>query len=279
MDPTLLPTSLLILRDVLSLLGVCFNVVRYISPMKLLSESRDTAQKYRSTSGSRHSPTDASPTAAHPIPASPSADRPSIGHLPPSKAQYKATQQLSGMPYVCQNASSFFWLTYAFMNHITSLLLINMFGAIMSAYYMYLYYQITKNKRGYLVRVLLGQALFISSIFLLRYQINVNQMELDTALKWWGFAATCITIINFGSPLSTLRTVLKTKDSESIPLHLTLANLCGALTWTLYGILRFDRFIVLPNCIGSMLSILNVTVKYVYRQEKMADYGHTVTLL
>ena len=282
MDPNALAPPLLLLRDILSILGVCFNVVRYLSPLKLLTDARNTSEKYQNQNLSRQQQSsfteNGAPTAVDTTTKLSShqqhqqQQQDNNNHtisFGPSKAQFDATQQLSGMPYVCQNLCSSYWLTYGYMNNITSLIVINIFGIVMSAYYIYLYYMTTRDhKRAYIVRILLGQSLFLCGLLLFNYQLNVNHMDLDLALKWWGFAATCVTIVNFGSPLSTLRTVLRTRDSESIPLHLTIANLCGTLTWTMYGVLRFDRFIAIPNSIGAMLSILNLTVKYVYRKQQ-----------
>lgn len=246
-----------ICKDVLGILSICLNLVRYMSPWKMLRENLRTVNRERELfRGDKRTY------------ALTNVDN---GRIPEGKnkcysEQYIATQQISGMPYLCQHVNSLFWLIYAFMNHRLHVFLINMFGAGISVYYMSLFYQITEQKVNYLLRIVFGEAIFIAALFLLHHNIGqYSEIDIHVLCAYWGLATSVTTIINFGIPLSTLRTVLSTKNSDSIPLMLSVTNLCGSITWTLYGVLSFDRFIVVPNCIGAMLSILNLTVKYLYR--------------
>ncbi len=52
--------------------------------------------------------------------------------------------------------------------------------------------------------------------------------------------------------------VVRTRNSASILLPLTLMNLLNALLWTIYGLALLDPYVYLPNGIGAVLSLAQV---------------------
>lgn len=57
----------------------------------------------------------------------------------------------------------------------------------------------------------------------------------------------------YGAPLSTIFTVLKTRDSSTIHRWTMLMNTANASFWTAFGIGTKDYFIFVPNGIGTVL--------------------------
>ncbi|GFH16715.1 bidirectional sugar transporter SWEET [Haematococcus lacustris] len=58
--------------------------------------------------------------------------------------------------------------------------------------------------------------------------------------------------------------VLKTRNSASILLPLTVMNLANAALWTTYGMALQDVFIYAPNGIGLVLSLAQLGLACIY---------------
>jgi len=68
-----------------------------------------------------------------------------------------------------------------------------------------------------------------------------------------GVYASSLFVILSGSPLSTIRTVLRTKDSQTILGQMTAAQCVNTGLWTAYGLAVRDHFVWGPNIIVSLL--------------------------
>ncbi|KAF2296615.1 hypothetical protein GH714_000594 [Hevea brasiliensis] len=86
-----------------------------------------------------------------------------------------------------------------------------------------------------------------------------------------GLAATIFSIIMYGSPLSIMRLVIKTKSVEFMPFFLSLfVFLCGT-SWFIYGLLGHDPFIAVPNGFGCGLGAIQLILYFIYRNNKGAE--------
>ncbi|KAJ6939129.1 hypothetical protein NC651_005540 [Populus alba x Populus x berolinensis] len=83
-----------------------------------------------------------------------------------------------------------------------------------------------------------------------------------------GFAAAIFSIIMYGSPLSIMRIVIKTKSVEFMPFFLSLfVFLCGT-SWFVFGLLGGDLFVSVPNGVGGGLGALQLILYIIYRNNK-----------
>lgn len=90
-----------------------------------------------------------------------------------------------------------------------------------------------------------------------------------------GMAASIFSIIMYGSPLSIMRLVIKTKSVEFMPFFLSLfVFLCGT-SWFIYGLLGRDPFIAVPNGVGSALGATQLILYGIYRDSKSSSNKNT----
>ena len=90
-----------------------------------------------------------------------------------------------------------------------------------------------------MMRRILGMVCFCLFILSFAYLAD-EEYDVKTSLGW---AALFVTIVMYGSPLSTLREVIRTESSETLSLPLTLSTLVVTGTWTYYGHLIQDSFV------------------------------------
>ena len=83
--------------------------------------------------------------------------------------------------------------------------------------------------------------------------------------KFVGYFASAIFVVLAASPLSTIRTVIATRDSASIYTPLTLAQCANTLLWTIYGVMAAkDIFVYGPNGVGLSLGIAQLFLKLLF---------------
>lgn len=71
----------------------------------------------------------------------------------------------------------------------------------------------------------------------------------------------------FASPLTVLGIVIKSKSAEDIPLPFTSAIAVSCFLWSVYGIGELhDLHIIIPNVLGLVLALLQLTLKAIYNE-------------
>jgi len=86
-------------------------------------------------------------------------------------------------------------------------------------------------------------------------------------LEQWKLAIGIIVNINlcffYGAPLSTIFTVLKTRDSSSIHRWTMMMNTANACFWTAFGFGIMDWIIIVPNGFGAILGFIQMFLRLV----------------
>ena len=115
---------------------------------------------------------------------------------------------------------------------------------------------------------------------------TLSFLELS-ADKWKGVIGAVVNtnqIFFYGAPLSTIYTVIKTRDSSSIHRRTMLLNTFNAVFWTAYGFAVPDWVIWLPNGLGAILGFAQLALRLVFPISDAVDgddvelgTGETVT--
>jgi uncharacterized protein with PQ loop repeat len=75
----------------------------------------------------------------------------------------------------------------------------------------------------------------------------------DTRSSLLGYAAVLCNVAMYSSPIGAIRSALKSMDTRSIPLLVTLASTACSACWLLYGLLAGNWFVAGPNVAGVAL--------------------------
>ncbi|KAM3238237.1 bidirectional sugar transporter SWEET1a-like [Capsicum annuum] len=79
-----------------------------------------------------------------------------------------------------------------------------------------------------------------------------------------GFAFTVSCIMMYGSPLSVMRLVIKSKSVE----YLSLSVFICSILWSIFALLGKDPFILVPNGIGTLLGAVQLILYAIYRDNR-----------
>ncbi|KAG7032845.1 Bidirectional sugar transporter SWEET1, partial [Cucurbita argyrosperma subsp. argyrosperma] len=159
----------------------------------------------------------------------------------------KSTEQFSGIPYVMTmlNCLLSAWYGMPFVSpHNILVTSINGTGALIEIVYVliFIFYVSKKEKAkmGALFAIAIGA--FVSVAL-----VSVFALHGKNRKVFCGLVALVFSIIMYGSPLSIMRTVIKTKSVEFMPFFLSLfVFLCGTC-WFIYGLLGHDPFLAIQS--------------------------------
>lgn len=88
-----------------------------------------------------------------------------------------------------------------------------------------------------------------------------------------GIVANVNTFFFYGAPLSTIVTVMKTRDSSSIHRRTMMTNTANAVFWTAFGFGIMDWIIVIPNGLGAILGFIQVFLCFVIPRRGEAPFA------
>ncbi|KAH7301733.1 hypothetical protein KP509_23G039500 [Ceratopteris richardii] len=86
------------------------------------------------------------------------------------------------------------------------------------------------------------------------------------------FVGTLAAVLNtamYAAPLSIMRHVIVTKSVAAMPFLLSLCTFFNSCFWAVYGFLKKDTFIIIPNILGVILAAAQLVLyAYYHNYEK-----------
>ncbi|XP_058786844.1 bidirectional sugar transporter SWEET1-like isoform X1 [Vicia villosa] len=189
----------------------------------------------------------------------------------------KSTEQFSGIPYVMTllNCLLSAWYGLPFVSpHNILASTVNGTGAVIEIIYVLTFIVFAPKKEKIKIFGLFTGVLSVFSVV-----VFVSLFALHGAPRkiFCGFPAAIFSVIMYGSPLSVMRLVIKSKSVEFMPFFLSLfAFLCGT-SWFIFGLLGHDPFITVPNGLGSVLGAIQLILYFIYRDNKGTPKKHGST--
>ncbi|XP_019230659.1 PREDICTED: bidirectional sugar transporter SWEET1a-like isoform X2 [Nicotiana attenuata] len=180
----------------------------------------------------------------------------------------KSTEQFSCMPYLISLLQCLLsaWYSLPFVSPNNLLVtVISAIGIGLEATYVLIFLIFTPKKGkakicGYLFVVL---SIFSSLALVSMLAFHGNKRKLFCG---FAFAAACIMM--YGSPLSVMRLVIKSKSVEYMPFFLSLSVFINSTSWLIFALLGKDPFIFVPNAAGTILGAVQLILYAVYHDKK-----------
>ncbi|KAH6800076.1 Nodulin MtN3 family protein [Perilla frutescens var. hirtella] len=180
----------------------------------------------------------------------------------------RSTEQFSGVPYVMTllNCLLSAWYGMPFVSPNNLLVsTINGTGALIESVYVIIFLIFAPKKEKYKI---LGMFMLVLAVFATVVLVSLLALHSNPRKLFCGIAATVFSIIMYGSPLTIIRMVIKTKSVEFMPFFLSLfVFLCGT-SWFIFGLLGKDPFVAIPNGFGCGLGAVQLILYAIYRKNK-----------
>lgn len=185
--------------------------------------------------------------------------------------QKGSTMGLSMFPFVSLCVSCTLWLRYGLLLGDPTIVYVNAVGASIGVLYSIIFYVNTPHKRS-LYRTMVGPALLLYAVLL---YVKYLAEDEDAARPPLGMVCTLWTVVNYGSPLATLAEVVRSRSTESLAFPLCAANLVVGTEWFIYGLMLQDMFIQVPNLLGALLGLGQLSLFLVYPSSSKAPTSST----
>lgn len=165
-----------------------------------------------------------------------------------SICQYGSTRSYSFYPYLGQLANCFSWVAYALHRGVAQYIenfVSNFTGMLLSstALGIFMWYGTGRWK----ITLAMGFLIILALVSIVAEGIN-----------WWGSVTLLCNCLMFVAPLRLVGQVWQSRSVESMPLSVAGAGMIGAVPWFVYGILLQDPVCWAPNCLGILVSTLQL---------------------
>jgi len=191
----------------------------------------------------------------------------------------RSTEKFSGFPYAIALLNSLLYTWYAsplISNGLENILVltINGVGIILEFLFVciYLKYALPTAKVT-MVRTIVGVMLVFASISTVSLLALRDQKHRKMLV---GTSGMVVTVVMYASPLSNIRSVLRTKSVEFMPIHFSLFALINSCLWMIYFLVDKNLILACPNILGVPLGTYQIALysmywKHASNEEKIVD--------
>ncbi|KAG6592503.1 MtN3-like protein [Phytophthora cinnamomi] len=181
--------------------------------------------------------------------------------------QLKTTGQMALLPLVLMCFNNHLWLLYGLLTgSIFPLCAAALAGETAGLIFTAVYYRWARNTleaRRTCGSTFLGMAL-VTLYVLLGVAGKTGQM-FDQVVQTLGYVGAAINICMYASPLVTIKVVLETKSSASLPINLCCMICLNCCMWVATSLVDGDMFVLIPSVIGLLFSSVQLPLYFIYR--------------
>lgn len=132
-----------------------------------------------------------------------------------------------------------------------AVLITNMFGLLMQVLFLAADHYVRSSSAGWM---------FFATKLSVGFNIGLYVFAALTPINILGHFISVFNIILFAAPLAKLGSILRTRNSSSLPTAMTCISGVNNGVWTLYALLIEDDVVLLPSVLGFLLSTFQVLV-------------------
>ncbi|KAF4040650.1 Sugar efflux transporter for intercellular exchange [Phytophthora infestans] len=182
--------------------------------------------------------------------------------------KFKTTGQMALLPLVLMCFNNHLWLLYGLLTGsyfpLCAAALVGETAGIVFTSVYYRYARNTLETRRTCGAALFGMAL-VTLYVLLGVTVKTGQ-SFDQVVQSLGYVGASINICLYASPLATIKVVLATKSSASVPINLCIMIFLNCCMWVATSIVDDDMFVLIPSVIGLVFSGVQLPLYFIYRQ-------------
>ncbi|GLJ30186.1 hypothetical protein SUGI_0597040 [Cryptomeria japonica] len=181
----------------------------------------------------------------------------------------KTSGEMSGLPYAVGlfNCLVYAWYGCPLISNgwdNALVLAINTIGLLLQCCFctIYLLFALPKSKRRMGTMVVGVLMAFLSLVTVSMWGLNAQKKLVV------GSTGMVASVILYGSPLSDIRTVVRTKSVECMSFYFSFFAFLGSVLWLVYGALSKDNLIMAPNFLGIPLASVQIIIYCMYKRKK-----------
>ncbi|KAG8069126.1 hypothetical protein GUJ93_ZPchr0005g15559 [Zizania palustris] len=177
----------------------------------------------------------------------------------------KDVEEFVADPYLATFLNCALWVLYGMpFVHPNSILVVTINGtglAIELVYLAIFFAYAPRPKRVEMLAVLFLQIVFVASV---AAGVLLGTHDYDQRSLIVGCICVFFGTLMYAAPLTIMKQVITTKSVEYMPFTLSLVGFMNGICWTIYALIRFDIFIMIPNCMGTLLGAAQLILYFCY---------------
>lgn len=180
----------------------------------------------------------------------------------------------SAVPYVCSLGNCLIWVFYGLPIITPNLILvitINGFGVAMETLYLLIYIPCAQRKVKVKILIIL---LVVLAFYGVMIALALTVLPVNKRSLFVGTIAAVLNTAMYAAPLAAMKNVIESKSVESMPFLLSLCTLINSCLWTIFGVLKKDPFIIVPNVLGVLFGIMQLALYGFYHNYQRAGENH-----
>ncbi|KAL4588395.1 hypothetical protein LXL04_001279 [Taraxacum kok-saghyz] len=179
----------------------------------------------------------------------------------------KNADNYNGTPYIATFLSCSLWILYGVLDPDDGLLIVtvNSAGVGMQTLYLALLfiYSSPEKRVKYFGFVVLDVVCFGLVV-----AFTLVAFHGESRRTFTGVICATFTTMMYAAPLAALRTTIKTKSVEYMPILLVFSLFVNGCVWLTFALLVTDVFVLVPNAIGILLGAIQFCVYLMFRNSR-----------
>lgn len=176
----------------------------------------------------------------------------------------KSTEQFSGQPYIYALLNCLLCLWYGLpivSPNIIHIATVNSIGAAFQFVYIIIFIVFAEKRKK---MNMIGLLLAVFAVFGIIVFVSLHFFDRPSRQLFVGYLTVFSLISMFASPLFVINLVIRTKSVEYMPFYLSLSTFLMSVAFFVYGMLKADPFITVPNGIGAILGMIQLLLYCFY---------------
>ncbi|KAG5488913.1 hypothetical protein JIQ42_00531 [Leishmania sp. Namibia] len=180
------------------------------------------------------------------------------------------------------------WALYGIQIGAFPLILCNTIGSVIAVYCILTFLAVARveEKTGHALmstsyRASLKMAMsttFLIPLFMLLFLYLISSASRTFAIQLNGILGGCFSVFMLSSPLEMARSIMRSENADPLqPVTVIFATLNSVL-WTLYGVLKLDVYITIPNVLCTLACIFQIWLLIRYGRRPPEHIAITDTL-
>jgi len=167
-------------------------------------------------------------------------------------------KEVPGILLICSLLNCLLWADYGLLTDQFSVYFANGLGAPICLIFITIFLIYFAEKKILLscVYVLFLIACIVELYFLCYYVIDSEVT---------GIIANVFNVLMYAAPGEKIHRICKTGNYELIPIWSTIGGTACSTSWMLYGFYQGDIYLIIPNLLGVIASIIQIVVYLIYR--------------
>ncbi|KAF1336840.1 Bidirectional sugar transporter sweet13, partial [Globisporangium splendens] len=185
--------------------------------------------------------------------------------------KHRATGDVRILPVVLLFVLCYTLVAYAYLvDNIFPLFVVAIFGLFTCSGFIAVFYG-WSNDRAYLHKLFAASAVVLAlfTVYIVLATTHVTHESDHEIENVVGIVMVVCGIAMSASPLAAIKNVLRTKSAASLPTTMCVVNFVNCCLWIGYTMVAYDFFVFLPNCLGALLSGVQVVLCVIYRPSKV----------